>query len=33
MTKNNIELIRNFIEKEQKLLINQVNEIGCFLQW
>ena len=32
MTKNNIELIRNFIEKDnQNLLINQVNdEIGCF---
>tara|TARA_A100001035_G_scaffold89051_1_gene69356 strand:+ start:8888 stop:9514 length:627 start_codon:yes stop_codon:yes gene_type:complete len=34
MTKNNIELIKNFIEKDnQNLLINQVNdEIGCFYE-
>ena len=34
MTKNNIELIKNFIENDnQNLLINQVNEeIGCFYE-
>ena len=34
MKKNNIELIKNFIEKDnQNLLINQVNEeIGCFYE-
>ena len=34
MTKNNIELIKNFIEKDnQNLLINQVNdEIACFYE-
>ena len=34
MTKNNIELIKNFIKNDsQNLLINQVNEeIGCFYE-